>query len=179
MVLIQNQTEYLKPDVAVKSSKLDWKTGFASVVVAASVSIGNVSTPPLATTLMRQSVDNARTTEGFWVIHKKEQLSQALFEDLAQTNPRRLLEIVKNGNLEPSLLTFAAESLGSIESQEMIYEVVDILLSLSHYTSSLVREGAVYGLANFLNHSSVLNRLNEMVVLDTSVGVRSAVRDVI
>jgi hypothetical protein len=192
MAIVQNQIEYRKPDLAIRSPKFDLKLGLASAAVVATLSVGNMPTPFSALALRLQSVDNARASVSGWAsqdrkkfIHnyiqssKWGQLSQSMFDELAISEPKRLLEIVKHGDLEPSLLTYASESIGRIENMEVIQEGLNILLSLSKHNSSLVREGSVYGMANFLNNSLVGARLSEMLVSDTSDGVRSAVRDVI
>jgi HEAT repeats len=182
MVAIQRQTEYLKPDVAVKSPRTDWKAGVAgAALVAVTVTIGNMGTPtsPLASALMYQNVDNAKASGNGWVTREIERPSRAMFDDLAYSNPQRLIDMIRQYHLEPPLLTFAAESLGQITNSELRGEAVSVLLSLSEHSSSLVREGAVYGLASFVDKPLVTARLKEMLISDSSEGVCSAIEDVL
>jgi hypothetical protein len=72
-------------------------------------------------------------------------LGEALFERLAQQDPNRLLRMLNSGDLEPALLTHAAETAGRHLASEL---VVPVLLKLLQHTSPLVREGAIYGLSH-------------------------------
>jgi hypothetical protein len=194
MVAVQNRVEYLKPDVAVRSPKADWKAGVAGAAFVATLSWGNMTTPPALSSLALrlQSLDKARASGNGWISYNEKgsihnyiqsskwgRPSQAMFNELADSDPKRLIEVIQYGDLDPSLLTFAAESLGQIENKEFKQKALNTLISLSKHSSSLVREGSIYGLANFLDTFIVKDRLNEILLSDVSAGVRSAVEDVL
>lgn len=96
-------------------------------------------------------------------------------EDLAKNNPNLFIELIISEKLNPSSLTFATEILGTINQDK----VIPILINLSKYDSNLVREGAVYGLENFIDNKIVFDRLKEMAEEDQSPGVRDSADDVL
>lgn len=67
-------------------------------------------------------------------------------------------------------LTFAAEELGATRTPE----VLDALLTLASHADALVREGVVYGLANYLVGEKVRAVLLRIALDDPSPGVRAA-----
>lgn len=99
------------------------------------------------------------------------------FEQLARHDPNRLVRWIETGKLAPSSLTYAVEILGRIVTDSPT--VVELLIKLTHHESPLVREGAVYGLAEHLDAPGVLPRLQDMAIKDLSPGVRDAVIEII
>ena len=99
--------------------------------------------------------------------------SQAYFELLADRDPDSLMRLIESNLLDRCDLTFAAEAAGRIEDAGL---VVSSLLRISQHSSSLVREGAVYGLSNHLSQE-VKRRLKELSKSDPSAGVREAARE--
>ena len=91
----------------------------------------------------------------------------AMFEYLAETDPARLIRLIDGGALSPADLTFAAEVAGKLPAE---LAVASLLRLLTH-VSPVVREGAVYGLAQ---HRSDLvdTRLRQIATNDDSLGVR-------
>jgi len=100
---------------------------------------------------------------------------RGVFEDLAALAPKELADLIATSTLEPKDLTYAAEILGSVRNPTL---VVPTLLPLLGSPSSVVREGAVYGLAQHLTHD-VTARLRNVSERDASPGVRTAARDVL
>lgn len=93
---------------------------------------------------------------------------------LANQRPADFLELLRSDRLQPSLLTFAGEIAGNTLPASMS---VPALLDLLEHASSLVREGAVYGLAPHCNDPGVQSRLQYASEHDQSPGVRAAIRD--
>jgi HEAT repeat protein len=93
------------------------------------------------------------------------------FQRLAREHPGRLARWIRSSTLQPAALTFAAEALGESEDSRM---VVHCLLPLLEHPSSVVREGAIYGLANHLEHPGVRKRLQDIASGDSREGVRQA-----
>jgi HEAT repeat protein len=79
--------------------------------------------------------------------------------------------------LEPPLLTYAAEYLGEIENEGLAERVVETLLRLTENSSALVREGAIYGLEDYLDRPNVAERLTTIATTDPSAGVRAAAQE--
>jgi hypothetical protein len=78
------------------------------------------------------------------------------------------------------LLSFAAELLSTADScakSSAGETVVETLMILSRHGSSMVREGAVYGLTGHLGVIGVRQRLLRMQVCDGADGVRDAARE--
>jgi hypothetical protein len=92
------------------------------------------------------------------------------FERLAADNPRLLAQWIEDGTLSPAQMTYAAEALGSAPTSV----AAPCLLRLLAHSSSLVREGAVYGLEPHLKYPGVRTRLQELVREDPREGVRAA-----
>lgn len=77
--------------------------------------------------------------------------NENLFRELVTSDPERLIRML-GSNMEPRLLTFAAEIAGRIEvnvSNEA-HEVLDALLKLLDHDDAVVREGALYGLCTLM-----------------------------
>jgi hypothetical protein len=127
------------------------------------------SEPPTDATAALQS------SSGTTVADDWQRPCEALFRSLARSAPRRLLSIIGSGQLTPPDLTFAAEALGDVQDSNL---VVPVLLQLLDHASSLVREGAVYGLSHHLNDES-MKRLQVLADEDPSPGVRSAANDIL
>lgn len=103
------------------------------------------------------------------------QWSRSHFRSLRKRAPKRLVMLISGDTLDVADLTFAAEIAGEIEEES---SVVPALLKLLDHDSSLVREGAVYGLVNHLT-ADVRDRLCLMSLNDPSPGVRDAASDAI
>lgn len=103
-------------------------------------------------------------------------LTQRLAAELAEHEPRKLLALVQEQRLTPHELFFAAEALGHVRSST----VTAVLVSLLAHESSVVREGAVYGLAHAAEYDDgAREALFRIAEHDQSEAVRRAVRDVI
>jgi hypothetical protein len=95
-------------------------------------------------------------------------MGEELFERLVAEDPDRLLAMLHPGQLDSTLLTFAAEIAGrNLPSKR----VVPLLLDLLRHERALVREGALYGLRD---HSGELitAEIRRLAETDTSPGVR-------
>ena len=92
------------------------------------------------------------------------------FEELAQSDPDRLLRLISGNTLAFHDLTFAAEAAGRIATPD----AVRALLELLKHHSPLVREGAVYGLAHHVDQGWVRMRLEFFAEKDPVAGVREA-----
>ncbi len=99
--------------------------------------------------------------------------SESLFRDYARDFPFLLAAWIMSGALNPGDLTFAAEIAGSIETELL---AVATLLPLLEHESSLVREGAIYGLSEHLNEQ-VRSALTERLAVEESPGVRGAIEE--
>lgn len=98
-----------------------------------------------------------------------------LFTHMAYTKPGFLLDLIRVGELREAMLSFAAESAGLITTSR---EVVAVLTPLLQQTeSSLVREGAVYGLKRHLKEQGVRELLQERLAVEESRGVRAALEE--
>jgi hypothetical protein len=107
-------------------------------------------------------------------------LSQNELIKLAHENPEELIRLIKSDELDIPCLTYAAEYLGA-EAQAG-EEVVYTLLFLTYNQSPLVREGAIYGLYDYVEgeegwNSVVRIRLDDMANTDPSRGVAEAAMD--
>lgn len=96
--------------------------------------------------------------------------SEALFERLAVEDPERLLAMLVSNELRPALLTYAAEIAGRGLPSE---QCVPVLIQLLHHGAAVVREGAVYGLAEHPGEV-VTAKLRQVAENDSSAGVRAA-----
>lgn len=92
-----------------------------------------------------------------------------LFAHLVESDPGRLLGYLRDPELDPTLLTFAAEIAGRIEGAE----TVQALLPLLNHPKAYVREGAVYGLALHPDDPHARAALRAALD-DPSPGVRAA-----
>lgn len=107
-------------------------------------------------------------------IKHRTRLSENEILQYVKFHPDLLLEIIRNGKLEPASLTYAAEYAGQIENSE---QVRDALMPLLHYPNPVVREGAIYGLANHIEHIRIILKI--VSEHDPSRAVRNAARDVL
>ena len=105
---------------------------------------------------------------------------EAEFEHLSAKDPMRLVELIGSGELEPSLLTFAAEIAGSVGP---LYRpaALGALIPLLNHNRPHVREGAVYGIGRIAEAAPQAAALLERVASDTAQheGVRAAARSVL
>jgi HEAT repeat protein len=92
--------------------------------------------------------------------------SEVYFERIAVEDPARLIELLSSGEIDATLLTFAAEIAGRRMSSE---QVVPSLLKLLHHERAVVREGAIYGLREHLSEE-VSIAIQAMVETDPSQG---------
>jgi len=97
----------------------------------------------------------------------------AMFEDMAAHDPDKLIELVQADQLSVGLLTFAVESLGRISDKQKVKVI--LLKSLEH-PSALVREGSIYGLADFTD-ADVIEALTRHSKTDDSLGVKMAAQE--
>ena len=110
-------------------------------------------------------------------IHKWPTHCQDEFDYLSQYHPGILVALIKNNELEDTLLTFAAESLGLSKNTELVETT---LLPLLNHQFAPVREGAIYGLQRHIYDSSkILEAIQYVTLKDTSKGVRTAAQDAI
>lgn len=98
----------------------------------------------------------------------------AQFEELSESEPEKLLALVRRRTLRPSDLTFAAEALGRVSSGHAKHALLELL----DHAAALVREGAIYGLAHHLD-PAVRQALLEVALNDPSPGVRDAASELI
>lgn len=90
---------------------------------------------------------------------------------------RDLMAKIRSGEMRPAELTFAAEELGNRgDCQD---DAIKILVGLLAHKSSVVREGAVYGLADHQDRDEVAEALGKLSSNDPSAGVRQAAADVL
>lgn len=84
------------------------------------------------------------SSEGLNIIKPWAEPCRAMFDALANYSPKDLASLVRSRALHPADLTFAAETLG----QTNIPDALEILkdLVLDDEVSTLVKEGALYGL---------------------------------
>ncbi len=99
---------------------------------------------------------------------------EELFRVLASRAPVALIALIESNALAPSALTYAAEIAGELRDAG----ATAALVSLLDHASSVVREGAIYGLAKQSNND-LRKRLQRLAVYDPSPGVRDAAREVI
>lgn len=102
--------------------------------------------------------------------------SEDLFEQLAKSNPDRLIWLIRSGKLGPADLTFAAEVIGRLLPPA---SGLSVLYDLLKDQSPLVREGAAYGLYHQLSQNGVRHRLQSVAEKDPSPEVRAAILDVL
>lgn len=99
--------------------------------------------------------------------------SDAHFEELAKTNPSKLMRLISDGSLPSHRLTYAAEILGrGVQSGE----VTTILLGLLHHVHPSVREGAILGLDGQVFDERMVTALTVLEGTDPSPGVRTVAK---
>jgi hypothetical protein len=106
------------------------------------------------------------------VIPSPDAPSEALFERLVLDDPGRLIEMLRSNELAPTLLTYAAEIAGRLKL------AVPALVALLGHPAPIVREGAVYGLADHLD-DRIRAALRTLADQDPSPGVRAAAEGVL
>lgn len=87
---------------------------------------------------------------------------EAMFEQMPL---HELLELIKSGRLEPCDLTYAAEIAGNRTDDSEAVRAT--LLPLLEHEDAVVREGALYGLANHLDDVAC-GRLRDVTRRDRS-----------
>jgi hypothetical protein len=99
-------------------------------------------------------------------------------QQLAAAEPEALLQIVQGQQVSPGFLTHAAEALKGVPASQQTAAVV-ALLDLLQHESSLVREGALYGLARWRDEPQIRDRISRAAGEDESPAVREAAEDVL
>jgi len=94
------------------------------------------------------------------------------FERLASENPSALMTWISAGEMTPADLSFALEALGKTK-----IAALDLLMGSTTDESPVVREGAIYGLANYFLW--IKGRLEEMAEKDPSNGVRYTAKELL
>ena len=110
---------------------------------------------------------------GARIFHRWSRPCEAMFEYLAENYPTALVQLVQDGALRYTDLTFAAEIVGRLDDSPVVRKTLEPLLS---HREAVVREGAIYGLGNHLNDDS-RNLLRFLFRQDNSPAVRSAAAD--
>ena len=100
---------------------------------------------------------------------------EAAFEYLAARAPNALLCLIIEGQMDAADLTFAAEIAGRLRNS---LEVVRALRPLLNHPAAVVREGAIYGLANHLD-PTLRSNLETLAEQDPSAAVRRAATDAV
>lgn len=100
--------------------------------------------------------------------------AKAGFRQSARRSPAELVAQIESGALEPASLTYAAEALGELADSAV---AVPCLLPLLDHPSSVVREGAIYGLERHLKAPGVEPKLRELAEKDPQEGVREAAKE--
>lgn len=94
---------------------------------------------------------------------------EAELEQMAAAEPEKLLALIRSEELPAHLLTFAAEYAGRIEDSKA---ALAALLPLLWGGNALVREGAIYGIAQHMD-ADVAHLLRDRSDRDSSPAVRS------
>lgn len=102
------------------------------------------------------------------------QACREMFYELVIEDAEILAGLIRSQALKPSSLTFAAETLGQAPLQE---NFLVLLLDLLKHTSPIVREGAIYGLTNYLSDNRVQVQLRHMADHDVNEEVCEAARE--
>ncbi len=111
-------------------------------------------------------------------------LCENLFKRLSLEDPNELIRIIKEDNLRPSHLTFAAEYLGNVPTEIAMTALLDLL----KHESAIVREGAIFGLSIVLTRHAetgevtVTEKIREALKAlqeDPSPGVRLTAKEVL
>lgn len=107
--------------------------------------------------------------------HKPALLGTDDFAAMAEHSPDELLDLLRGGTLQVSELTFAAEIAGQIPDPEAI---VPELMQLLEHGEAVVREGALYGLANHM-FPFVREAIKKVAQSDPSPGVCEAASEIL
>jgi len=103
-------------------------------------------------------------------------LSEELFIALAEQAPQSLAKLLlKDGLLDNAELTLAAEAMGRAEDRKLVRQSLTHLLK---HQSALVREGAIYGLAE-LGSLDIRAAVATLARTDTHPGVQRAAKAVL
>lgn len=119
------------------------------------------------------SYDELHPRVAFEVSERWKRPCEAMFKYLAAYYPPQLLRLLGSTRLSNADLTFAAEIAGSIDDSESVRAA---LLPLLKHADSVVREGAIYGLAEHLD-GPTRARLRRLAENDPSPAVRTVARD--
>jgi HEAT repeat protein len=112
--------------------------------------------------------------DAFLAVHARwPNVSEEMFEALAERFPKDLLNLLSSDTLAPSALTFAAEIAGRIPDGAAVRLALTPLLE---HESAIVREGAIYGLRGHLDEESA-TKLKALADTDTSPAVRQVAAD--
>jgi len=110
-------------------------------------------------------------------------MTEEQLDALAMEDPETLINMLVDGSLNTSMLSFAAELAGrEIEKVEFRDKLVSNLLSLLQHESSLVREGAVMGLDYLYYYfPNVQKELKQRMdpKVEPSEGVRDAAEEAV
>jgi hypothetical protein len=97
-------------------------------------------------------------------------MSQNELQAMAENDTPRLLSLIESGALGHVELTFAAEYLGKAAAAEGV--VLTLLVLLKH-PKALVREGALYGLAEARGDPAVVDAVTVVRDSDDNEALRS------
>lgn len=98
------------------------------------------------------------------------------FLALARSQPAHLRTKIRERAYGPQEMTYALEALGVTDDADA---ALDLLLIALDDADPRVREGAVHGLAHFINVPTVRDWLAKIGATDASDDVRAAVEDVL
>lgn len=98
------------------------------------------------------------------------------FEHLAATDPAALAHWIASGEMDATVVTFAAECLGRASDAALVLSALRPLLD---HERPYVREGAVYGLGCHVDDPDTAATLRERLRVETSPGVRGAIEDML
>jgi hypothetical protein len=84
-----------------------------------------------------------------------------------------LIDQINNDKFSNAELTYVAEDLGAAPADIAI----PVLFKLLNHSSSLVREGAIYGLTKHITNSEVIERLKILSISDPSLGIRQIAKE--
>lgn len=96
-------------------------------------------------------------------------------EALMHSNPDEFIRLLNSGEVEPYILTYAAENAGQLP----LAVCLETLNKLSTHSHILVREGAIYGLACHSEDERVQAILDNMAQNDTHHEIRKLAEDVL
>jgi len=102
-------------------------------------------------------------------------LGEELFDRLVTENPDRLVAMLRPGEIDPTLLTYAAEIAGR---GLPFAQVVPSLLALLQHERAFVREGALYGLQHHAG-KNVTEEVRRLADSDSSPGVRLVAKGIL